>query len=830
MSGSKLIFSYSIRLVVREWRRFVLPFLSLTITAIVMMLILLLSSASTLFLDKQAKELLGGDVVLESAAAIDTKAFWQSAGIIPDAESKQLSFSGTLQAKMITTPFSIKVVDNKYPLYGEVTLTEGVFAGVGDDELYLDAAGAERLQVGVGDLVSFGEKQFTVGGIIATEPTSLLSGFQFLPRAIVSQGGFESALVDTALLRTEYIYAVKVSTLTSQNIETLSELDAASNGLIDIDVAGENRTGLQRGVQIVTDFLVVAVLITAVLAAVNVYASTLYLVTVERKSLAILLALGLTKNRLILILGAALGYVVLGASVIGSLTGTMLFKFLTGSIAVKYMIELPDPNFVWYGLLSMALILTIAIASFVPAIRRTLALNPKQILIGGGDDTDKSLPWRSLALITTSTLVPLVVLAGFLLGDAVNGLLIIAAIVIAYITVAGLFSLLLKVIYESRARAPFFLRSIISQKKADGLLGVVSFASLFVALTALSTLALLQISLERYLSEDLTRTVPTTYIIDVQPSQKEGLLAEFPDIELFSSIAARIISIDSIRIQGELENPDSTIDRELGREFNLTARDTLISSEQISAGKWSNGAPGEISVDEDFAKRANISLGSKLIFSIQGFEVSGTVTSIRSTDSRSGLPFFYFVLAPSDVKDFPGVYFGYSYYDENKQDELGRFLAKTAPNVSVLETQTIGPLIVQIVSTLMILVLIVTLPPLLIATLLIATLVVSSYAARRREGARLRALGATKTFVFRQYIAETISLTLVASVLAYIVSVLAAFLISQYFFKLGTITLFDLELIMGLGLIALLVILIGLYLFKTDTMPLRELLSYGENS
>ena len=92
MSGSKLIFSYSIRLVVREWRRFVLPFLSLTITAIVMMLILLLSSASTLFLDKQAKELLGGDVVLESAAAIDTKAFWQSAGIIPDAESKQLSF------------------------------------------------------------------------------------------------------------------------------------------------------------------------------------------------------------------------------------------------------------------------------------------------------------------------------------------------------------------------------------------------------------------------------------------------------------------------------------------------------------------------------------------------------------------------------------------------------------------------------------------------------------------------------------------------------------------------------------------------------------------
>jgi putative ABC transport system permease protein len=285
-----------------------------------------------------------------------------------------------------------------------------------------------------------------------------------------------------------------------------------------------------------------------------------------------------------------------------------------------------------------------------------------------------------------------------------------------------------------------------------------------------------------------------------------------------------------VRIQDELSNPDSAVDRELGREFNLTARDTLLSSEQITDGTWSNGAPGEISVDEDFAKRANISLGSTLVFSVQGFEVSGRVTSLRSTDSRSGLPFFYFVLAPSDLEKFPSVYFGYSYYDDQKQGELGRYLAANAPNVSVLETQAIGPLIVQIVSTLMILVLVVTLPPLLIATLLIATLVVSSYAARRREGGRLRAIGATKQFVLKQYIAETISLTLVASVLAYVVSVIAAYLISQYFFKLGSVTLFDVQLVAGLGLIVLLVGAIGLYLFKSDTMPLRELLSYGENS
>ncbi len=829
MSGSKLIISYSLRLVRREWRRFVLPFLSLCITAIVMILILLLSSSSTLFLDSQAKELLGGDVVLESTDPIDTDTFWQSAGVTPTAQSNQLSFSATLKAKDITAPFSIKVVDDAYPLYGEVALIEGTFTGAKDNELYLDVAGAKRLQVGQGDIVSFGTKEFVVGGIIGAEPTSLLSGFKFLPQVIMSQAGFQNAGIDPALLRLEYQYAATLDGLDATSIETLNELEDASTGLIDVDIAGENATGLQQGVQIVTDFLIVAVLITAVLAAVNVYASTLYLVTVERKSLAILLALGLTKNRLVALLGAAFGYVVLGASIIGSILGIGLFRILTLYIEAIYGIPLPSPHLYLYGLLCIGLILTIAIASFVPAVRRTLSLNPKQILIGGEDSSKKAFSLSSLALITASTLVPLVILSAFLLGDIVDGFLIIASITVAYVVVAGLFSVLLRVVYRSRARFPFFLRSIVSQKYADGLLGVVSFASLFVALTALSTLALLQISLERYLQEDLARTVPTTYILDVQPSQKDALTQQFSDIELFSNVGARIVAIDDVRIQDELANPNGTVDRELGREFNLTSRDTLLSSEQISDGTWSNGASGEISVDEDFARRADISLGSTLVFSIQGFEVSGTVTSLRSTDSRSGLPFFYFVLAPSDLEKFPAVYFGYSYYDDVKQGELGRYLATHAPNISVLETQAIGPLIVQIVSTLLILVLVVTLPPLLIATLLIATLVVSSYAARRREGGRLRAIGATKQFVLKQYIAETISLTLVASLLSYVVSVVAAFLISQYFFKLGSVTLFDVQLAAGLGLIVLLVGVIGLYLFKTDTMLLRELLSYGEN-
>jgi ABC-type antimicrobial peptide transport system permease subunit len=144
----------------------------------------------------------------------------------------------------------------------------------------------------------------------------------------------------------------------------------------------------------------------------------------------------------------------------------------------------------------------------------------------------------------------------------------------------------------------------------------------------------------------------------------------------------------------------------------------------------------------------------------------------------------------------------------------------------MIETQSLGPLLLQITSTLLVLVLIVTIPPLLIATLLIAMLVVSSYATRRREGARFRALGLSRRESFWQYLLETVSLTMVASVFAYGLGVLSSALISVHFLGLDTAVFFDGELMAGLGLIIFFITGIALYLYKTDTMPLRELLSY----
>ncbi len=830
MSVLKLILTYSFRLISREWRRFLLSFFSLSITVVLLYVILLVTGASSLLLSQQAKEITGGDVILKSREPFVTENFWQAVGIRPDLESDLYDFNATFKSNSKSTPFSVTVVDDNYPLYGEFKLETGKYRYPLADQVYLDKTGAERLGVKTGDEIFFGEAGYIVAGIILTKPTSLFEGLQFLPSVFMSEAGFANAKVDLRLLRPDYEYASKFILLTEANKTKIRAEVSQYNRTLRVELAGSGRGGLQFGLTLVSDFLLVALLITAVLATVNVYASTIYLLTVERKSLAILLALGLRKSRLVLTLGTTLLYVVAIASLFGLLIGTLSFDEISRYIEVNYKVLLPVPEFILSGVISVGFITIIALTAFVPAVLSTLSQKPREILNSEGlGNTSRQATTKFIVVVTVFTLMPLVTLAIYLLRDIYQGLITVIAIGLVYLIVAGIFTWFLSRLYYKRRNFKLFWRSIISQKKADGLFGIISFTSLFVALTALSTLVLLQASLQQYLVSDLGATLPTTYVLDVQPSQIASLGSDFPDLTLYQNISARIIAIDELMIQEELSADTGRVDRELGREFNLTARDYLLASERVTAGVWGEGRVGEISVDEEFANRSNIKLGSTITFSIQGIEVSGTVTSLRESDTRTGLPFFYFVLSPQDVGDFPGVSFGYSNFDDSEQLRLGEFVANNMPNVSVIETETIGPIILDIVSSLLVMVLIVTLPPLLIALLLIVTMVVFSYSARRKEGARFRALGLTKLAVLKQYLAETISLTVFASVASYSISVFATYVISIHFLEITSYVIFDVKLLVGLTAIVVLVGLIGYYLFKTDTTPLRELLSYESN-
>lgn len=827
MKESRLSAIYAWRLLKREWQRFVLPLVSLTFTAVVLLLVLLLTDSSRLFLENQAAELLGGDVEIESVYPVAIDEILAEAGVSPTAESKHIHFSATIEAASGAQAVEMVVVDESFPLYGEIGLASGQFKPLQGNEMYLTKAAAERMEAVVGETIRFGEGSFVVAGIIVSEPASLLAGFRFLPRVFIAESGLTLAALDLALLRAEYEYMARFATpLSDSQIESLTVVTEAAD--LDADFAGTDGGRLVRGLGQVTEFLMIAVLATAVLATVNVYASTLYLLTAWRRSFAVLVALGMRRRFIVLMVSLALGYVVLLSVALGVLLAVLAFNFVRGYGLSAFTIELPWPDPTW-GIISTALVLgAVALGSLLPALRDLLTLSPRQVLSGGEVSEGVSLSINTLFRNAASALLPLIILSVSLLQSWWKGLVILLGIVLVYGVVATVFHFCLAYVYKRRERLGFILKTIVAEKKADGLFGVISFTSLFMGLLSVAVVVLVQVSLERYLAEDLSTTVPSVYVLDVQPSQKAELQTQFPELTLFANIGARLTHIDDISIEEELAKPDTTMTRELGREFSLTFGEVLPEGEVILSGDLVIGLPGTVSVDAEFAGRANIVLGSELEFTIQGFPVTVTVTNLRQTDSRSGLPFFYFILAPADVAQFPAVYFGYTYYDETARAELGQYVARTMPNISVLDTAELGPVLVRIIGTLLIIVYAIAVPPLVIAVLLIATLVVLSYASRRREGARLRALGATKALVRRLYLLESSSLSIVAAGAAYAVAVGITTYLVLFFMELPTVALFAPELLLGAGVLFLLVLGLGYYLFTSDRVPLRQLLAYED--
>lgn len=819
MRGNRYVLSYAFRILVRKWSGFVLPFLSLTFTAMIIMTVLMVTNSSSRFLEDQSKELQGGDVVVETNYVLPEDVIEKNLGLEGKVIAKSLrrEFSGTVSLEGRTTPVSFSVIDESHPLYGEVILENSEYRNLLADEIYLSQNAKDKLGVSIGERVSYGSSTYRVVDFIVREPTSLLASFRFLPTVLMSNDGFAASGLSEAFLRMEYEYGYKTVPLSKDDKELVAQMSKESN--LRVDIAGQTSNRFIRGLENVEQFVLLAILLSCVLASVNIYVSVMYVLRRLRKSFALLLVLGATKLRISAMLFVSLMATVLLALALGVLCATIVVDRLLILLSERFLLSLPSPDVLMPLFVASGLVVTTSIASFAPALYGVLRLKAKTLLFG--EDEEKH-HLGQLVFVTLSTFIPLFVVASVLFESFFYGGLIICVIFLVYTLAALFFRLLIKTLYVFRHRMSFFFRAIIAQKKGDGLFGVVSMASLYVALSCLSILILIQVSLTTFLKDDLARTIPTSYFIDVQGSQVSTLRELAPSVTLFPNVGGRIISIDGRNVQEGITRGDESIPRELGREYNLTYRTDLISSESLIEGVWHDGASGEVSVDKEFAKRAAISLGSQVVFLVQGFEVITKVTSLRETDSRSGLPFFYFVLAPSDMERFPATYFGYDFLEKKAHENLALLVSAKMPNVSVIDTQEIGKTVDKIIKLLLVLVLFIAFPPLVLAVLLVTTLIVTSLSSRKREAARLMALGMSSPQLLLSYVTETTVGVLLSQLFAYATGVITVYFLVRYYLELKTVILYDHELILGLAAMVGGIIVFAYLLWRSDMLPLRE--------
>lgn len=820
-----MILKFSLKILKKEREKLFLPFSSILLTSCVVMLSYFLISSTSSYLSERDKEFIGGDMAFESSKAINIKNYFIEDNLRKVAS--QINFQGLISSDDSAAGADFIFVDKNFPLYGKIKLETGDYIYPSNNEMYVDENLKRSFNLKVGDVLKFNDRDFYIKGIVTQNPESLLDGLSFSPKIILSREAVAYSQIDLDLFRKEYKEKVILENELNKEQKAIL-LNKAKNDGVRVNFEGGGESGLQFALEVVEEFLIVVILVIIILALVNIYSSVSFLADRLRRSFAILMSLGLNVNSVSKILLLVNSFVILSGILFGSILAYILNLWITDLILINFQIDLLKGLNFTQILLIVLLIYITSIFSTLPVINRLRSLSPKELLINNKNKNGNlfSNIYRDILLgIFPTTLISIYFLESFLYG-----IIVVGSIILVYGLVMIMYSYFIKGLYSIRFAFPFSIRFIISQKKFDGFLGLITFASLFVALTAVFNLSILRTAIDEYLRGDLIKNIPSVYVLDLQKSQIEKFKNIYPDITLFPNVRSRLVSIDGMDIQKELKKEKPKIDRELTREFNLTYRTNLLNSEKVLQGSFETIKKGEVSLEQDFAKKLGAKIGSVIILDIQGFKLESRVTSIRSVDTRSGLPFFFLVFSPDDLENYPNTFFGYLNIPTEKLSDLSKKLSSDFPNVSLIDTSRLTSIAENVIGLLLIIILIITVPPIVLSTLLIINIITILSNNRKRDGARLMAIGKTKNYLRNFFIFESTITLVISSVTAYFFAVLLSNYLSIKFIDIKNIVYFDsvsfyifISLFMG-------IIIFSLFIWTKGSGSIKDYLNYEENN
>ena len=182
------------------------------------------------------------------------------------------------------------------------------------------------------------------------------------------------------------------------------------------------------------------------------------------------------------------------------------------------------------------------------------------------------------------------------------------------------------------------------------------------------------------------------------------------------------------------------------------------------------------------------------------------------------------------MEKYPNTSFGYLNIPSEDIDDLSQELSRDFPNVSLIDTSSVAEIAENIIGLLLVVILIITIPPIVLSTLLIVNIITLLSQDRKRDGARLMALGKTKEYVRNFFILESTVTLVMSSIGAY----LFAFLVSNYLIakllEIDTVVYLDFVSLFIFAALFVGIILVSVFIWTRGSNSLREYLNYEENS
>ncbi|MDN5565287.1 MAG: ABC transporter substrate-binding protein [Psychrobacter sp.] len=816
------------------WRRWIYPLLFL--------ITLMLSLATYLTLDSIQQSvnnyvndnqlaLVGGDLILESNQAWPEEVLAQ-VQTLPDSQTVyDYKFNAMLVAGEQTLLARIKGVTSSYPLYGDVELASGkpLWDQLDTDSVVVAPEVLRSLNVAIGDTIAIGEGQFRISDELIREPDRPLTAFGFGGRVMMTQEALEATNLMGQRSRVSYqIELAGEPELIAVQREQLTNI-LVNYPDIELSDPETEETSVSRISDNVLMFLKLLVIAVLLLSAVAMYGVITAFVTKQQSNDAIRMALGETNSSI----KRSYYWLLLIMAVIACIAAVSLSLVLL-KIGQPYLTAILPAN-LGLAINPISIVKTIVIALVLTLLITQRSLHalddtkPAALLNQGGSQVAKRLTWQQrLPLLRYALLlIGLYAFLAYEVDSLVLGAQIFAGLIVFVVVFWALARGWLWLLgrLATVGKIGWMQRIAIHNLARKGNQSALFFVTLALSVAVLTLITTINHSINEQFINAYPEDAPNLFLLDVQTEQHDAIDSILgSSVTYFPVIRARVTTANGVAAQ-DIESTESGDDPT--RVFNLSYADTVMDTEFITEAltddtlytpianqQAEQGANAStltqvqpLSILDTAADMLDVGMGDQVSFNIQGIELTGQITSIRSRFERGPSPFFYFLFEPSVLSAAPQIQFATANVDAESIPDLQGELVREFPAVTTIDGTIIAEQVQGLVAQMSRLVYIFTLLALLTGIMVLISSLLSTSQDRMKESASFRLLGMQKSDLYKLNMLEIGVLGISASVFAVTIASVGAWLaITQWFNLRYSVPWMNL----GIGGAALVALLLGI--------------------
>ena len=785
------------------WQRWIYPvlfLLTLTLSLATYLTLDSIQQSVNTYINDNQRALVGGDLILNSQQDWPSEVLTQVATVADAQKVYDYQFSAMIVTAEQTLLARVKAVSPAYPLYGDVELASGqpLWQQLKPDNVIVAPEVLKSLNASVGDKITIGEGQFTISDVLTKEPDRPLTAFGFGGRVLMQQ----DALAATNLLgeRSRINYRIELAgepKLIEAQHDKLTQIltNYPDIELSDAESADTSVSRISDNVLMFLKLLVIAVLL---LSAVAMYGVITAFVSKQQSSNAIRLALGEPLSSL-----KRSYYQLLIATTILAGIAAIIVSFGLLKVGQPYLVAIL-PADVGLAINPISAIKTIIIAlvlTLLIAQRGLSSLNttkPATLLSQGASSQAQNLPWyRRLPILWYALMLTgLYAFFAYEVGSFKLGAQLLVGL-IGFVAIFWLLArawlwLLAKLAMSSNIS--WMQRIAIHNLARKGNQSALFFVTLSLSVAVLTLITTLNHSINTQFINAYPEDAPNLFLLDIQSDQHDEInnIIEAP-VSYYPVIRARVVTANNVLVQ-DIEPAEGFDDPT--RVFNLSYSDTVMETELITDAVANNQLyapietesknPGQVvaplSILDTAASLLNVGIGDQVRFNIQGIEIVGQITSIRSRYEQGPSPYFYFLFEPSVLSVAPQIQFATAHVAADDIPDLQGQLVRAFPAVTTIDGTAIAQQVQELVAQMSRLVYVFTLLALLTGIMVLISSLLSTSQDRMQESASFRLLGMQKRDLYMLNILELGLLGLSAAAFAVIIASVGAWAaITQWF-------------------------------------------------